>query len=122
MDFVRFLFLMGNKSFRTTFDLIRFGANLRVLCRCGNQAILDGEQVDHVRRTRKWPMPLGYFVDRLTCSKCGRRPSSALPYPGDPTVRIGPSMLEDAAALRSIEHSRNSAKPPQGLGLANDDD
>lgn len=101
LDFVRFLFRMGTKRFETTYDLVRFGANLRVVCSCGRVAVIDGRQLDQMRRNRGWPISLGYVPRKLRCSKCGRSPASALPSPNEPTVRIGPTMLERAAANRS---------------------
>lgn len=92
---------MGAKRFRTTSDLVRFGANLRVACACGHVAVIDGHELDQLRRERRWPLPLGYTTDKLRCSRCGRRPASALPSPSDPTVRVGPTLSERVSGARA---------------------
>lgn len=92
---------MGAKRIETTWDLVRFGANLRVTCRCGHVATIDGGQVDRMRAKRNWPRPLGYLADKLICSKCGRRPIAVDLTANDPTIRIGPSLGEELAERRA---------------------
>lgn len=98
LDFVRSLFRMGQKHFRTTWDLVRHGANLRVRCRCGHVATIAGAEIDHMRSARHWPKPIGYLADKLRCSRCGRRPIALDPTANDPTVKIGPSLADIMAA------------------------
>ncbi len=94
LDFVRFMFRMGAKHFRTTWDLVRHGANLRVRCRCGHVATIASDEIDRMRSVRRWPHPLGYLTDKLRCSKCGRRPIAVDPTANDPTIKIGPSLTD----------------------------
>lgn len=85
---------MGVKHFRTTWDLVRHGANLRVRCRCGHVATIAGDEIDRMRSVRRWPHPLGYLTDKLRCSKCGRRPIAVDPTANAPTIKIGPSLTD----------------------------
>lgn len=101
LEFVRFLFHMGTKRIETTWDLIRFGANLRVTCRCGHVVTINGSEIDHVRRARNWPRPLGYLREKLVCSKCGRRPIAVDPTANDPTIRIGLTVSDRTTANRT---------------------
>ncbi len=93
---------MGNKRFDTTFDLVRHGANLRVQCRCGRDVVIDGHQLDQMRRDRRWPVMLGEVARRLRCRVCGDRPARALPTPRDATIRIGPTMIEKALRAKGL--------------------
>ena len=98
LDFVRSLFRMGTKRIETTWDLVRFGANLRVTCRCGHVATIAGAEIDYMRSKRRWPQPLGYLRDKFRCSKCGRRPIAVDLTANDPTVKIGTSLADIMAA------------------------
>ncbi|PXA98490.1 hypothetical protein DMC47_08295 [Nostoc sp. 3335mG] len=94
---------MGTKRFDTSWDLVRHGANLQVWCECGHVAVIDSNQLDYMRQQRNWPRPLGYLRGKLTCAKCGQRPTKLSPTPNDPTVRIGPSLAEAVAMARRDE-------------------
>ncbi len=105
LDFVRFLFQMGTKRIETTWDLVRFGANLRVRCRCGHVATIAGTEIDFMRSKRRWPHPLGYLRNKFRCSKCGRRPIAVDLTANDPTVKIGPSLADIMAANSAKDES-----------------
>lgn len=92
---------MGTKRIETTWDLVRFGANLRVKCRCGHVATIAGDEVDRMRAKRNWPRPLGYLRDKLVCSKCGRRPTAVNLTANGPTIRIGSTLANELAARRT---------------------
>ncbi|KQM76719.1 hypothetical protein ASE70_08075 [Sphingomonas sp. Leaf22] len=94
---------MGTKKFNSIWDLVRHGANLQVWCACGHIAVIDRHQLDHMKRTRNWPAPIGYLCGKLRCAKCGRRPTKVSPSANDPTVRIGPSLADVIATQAQDE-------------------
>ncbi|KQN00551.1 hypothetical protein [Sphingomonas sp. Leaf25] len=105
---------MGMKRFETVGDLCRFGANLRVVCRCGHVAIIDNEQLHHQYMRRHWPSSLGTVVMKLKCSRCGCPPKEWSPSPREATIRIGPTVMEVRSSMERNakgEASRTSDEP-----------
>jgi ribosomal protein L37E len=61
---------MSTKHIRTTGDLMRFGAALKVTCRdCGSAKTFSGV---HAVMTFG-NVPLWHTEERLKCSRCGKR-------------------------------------------------
>jgi hypothetical protein len=61
---------MSTKHIRTTADLVRFGAALRVDCgNCGATRTLDGLELGRIAGA----VALRSLERRLRCSRCGKR-------------------------------------------------
>jgi len=59
---------MSTKHVRTTADLVRFGAAVRVdCCNCGASRTLDGLELGRIVGA----VPIKGLAKRLRCSRCG---------------------------------------------------
>lgn len=67
---------MSTKHIRTTADLVRFGAGLRIDCTgCGASRTVNGFEAGQLAGVR----PLGELQLKLKCRRCGaRRPTLAI--------------------------------------------
>ena len=61
---------VSTKHIRTTGDLMRFGAGLKIECLgCGSAKTLGGNEAARLSGVR----PLGDLQSKLRCNRCGQR-------------------------------------------------
>ena len=70
---------MSTKHIRTTADLVRFGAGLRIECaECGAARTLDGYEAAKIGGGSS---RLSALADRLKCARCGTKAAKLMILP-----------------------------------------